>query len=184
MGGTYQDLKAWQVAMDLVIDVYRNTAEFPREERFGLTSQLRRAAVSVASNIAEGKGRFSNRELAQFLAQARGSVFEIETQVVIAFGLGFLSAKAKQELLDRCAEVGRILNGLIKSLRGPLTLPPRNSRSLEPEACWRSAAILRWSLGAPTAELRNRTRRLHQNRGEVPGRDAWPRPILQIRGPA
>lgn len=71
MGGTYQDLKAWQVAMDLVIDVYRNTAEFPREERFGLTSQLRRAAVSVASNIAEGKGRFSDRELAQFLAQAK-----------------------------------------------------------------------------------------------------------------
>ena len=72
MSGTYKDLEAWQCAMALVLDVYRSTARFPREEMFGLTAQLRRAAVSVASNTAEGKGRFSDRELSQFLAIARG----------------------------------------------------------------------------------------------------------------
>jgi four helix bundle protein len=84
MGGTYRDLEAWQCARALVVEIYRSTASFQREEMFGLTSQLRRAAVSVASNIAEGKGRFSDRELSQFLSVSRGSVFEIETQVTIA----------------------------------------------------------------------------------------------------
>jgi four helix bundle protein len=86
---------------------------------FGLTSQLRRAAVSVASNIAEGKGRFSERELGQFLAVARGSVFEIETQIAIASDLGFLPEPQTRELLKRCGEVGRLLNGLIRSVRKP-----------------------------------------------------------------
>src|SRR5271167_3757103 len=105
--------------MALVLEVYRSTAKFPREEMFGLTSQLRRAAVSVASNIAEGKGRFSDRELSQFLAIARGSLFEIETQVAIAMDLGFLGKPLSQELLQRCAAVGRLLNGLIRSVRKP-----------------------------------------------------------------
>ena len=86
---------------------------------FGLSSQMRRAAVSVASNIAEGKGRFSDRELSQFLAVARGSVFEIETQVEIALKLGFLSEGHARQLASRCAEVGRILNGLIRAVRKP-----------------------------------------------------------------
>jgi four helix bundle protein len=111
MSGTYKDLDAWRSAMALVLAVYRNTARFPREEMFGLTSQLRRAAVSVASNIAEGKGRFSDRELSQFLAVARGSVFEIETQVAISLELGFFNGAQSEELLKRCAEVGRLLNG-------------------------------------------------------------------------
>ena len=119
MSGTYQDLEAWQSAMTLVVEIYRNTANFPREEMFGLTSQLRRAAVSVASNIAEGKGRFSDRELSQFLSVARGSVFEIETQLAIALALEFLTAAQAQQLEDRCGEVGRLLNGLIKAVRKP-----------------------------------------------------------------
>ena len=119
MSGTYKDLEAWQCAMALVLDVYHFTAGFPRNEMFGLTSQLRRAAVSVASNIAEGKGRFSDRELSQFLAVARGSVFEIETQVTIALELGFLAKPDSQKLLDRCGMVGRLLNGLIKAVRKP-----------------------------------------------------------------
>jgi four helix bundle protein len=119
MSGTYKDLEAWQCAMALVLEIYRSTAKFPREEMFGLTSQLRRAAVSVASNIAEGKGRFSDRELSQFLAVARGSVFEIETQIAIASGLGLVAKPQSQELLKRCGEVGRLLNGLIRSVRKP-----------------------------------------------------------------
>ena len=119
MSGTYKDLEAWQYAMTLVQEIYRSTAKFPRDEMFGLTSQLRRAAVSVASNIAEGKGRFSDRELSQFLAVARGSVFEIETQIAIAEGLGFLAEPQGRELLKRCGEVGRLLNGLIRSVRKP-----------------------------------------------------------------
>jgi four helix bundle protein len=119
MSGTYKDLEAWQRSMALVLDTYRCTAKFPREEMFGLTSQLRRAAVSIASNIAEGKGRFSDRELGQFLAVARGSVFEIETQVAIAMELDFLPQTQGEGLQSRCAEVGRLLNGLIKAVRKP-----------------------------------------------------------------
>ena len=86
---------------------------------FGLKSQLRRAAVSVASNIAEGKGRFSDRELGQFLSIAPGSIFEIETQIVIALDLEFITSSQAENLLQRCGEVGRLLNGLIKAVRTP-----------------------------------------------------------------
>jgi len=119
MSGTYKDLEGWQCAMALVLEIYRSTAKFPRGEMFGLTSQLRRTAVSVASNIAEGEGRSSDRELSQFLAVARGSVFEIETQIAIASGLGLVAEPQSQELLKRCGEVGRLLNGLIRSVRKP-----------------------------------------------------------------
>lgn len=105
--------------MALVLEVYRCTAKFPREEAFGLTSQIRRASVSVASNIAKGKSRFSDRELSQFLAVARGSVFEVETQIAIALNLGFLAEAQGQELLKRCGEIGRLLNGLIRAVRKP-----------------------------------------------------------------
>ena len=119
MSGTYKDLEVWQAAMKMVFHIYRDTATFPKQEMFGLTSQLRRAAVSVASNIAEGKGRFSDRELSQFLSVARGSVFEIETQVAIALKLGYVTKPQSQGLLNRCAEVGRLLNGFIKAVRKP-----------------------------------------------------------------
>ena len=90
MSGSYREIKVWQKAIELVVDIYSCTRDFPNEEMFGLTSQLRRAAVSIASNIAEGKGRRTDREFLQFLHHARGSVFEVETQLTIASRLAYL----------------------------------------------------------------------------------------------
>ena len=103
--------------MDLVAAIYRETRRFPEDERFGLTSQLRRSAVSIPSNIAEGQGRCSTGEFRQFLGHARGSLVELETQVSIAENLGYLNRQQSKLLLDRAAEIGRILNGLINSLK-------------------------------------------------------------------
>jgi four helix bundle protein len=105
--------------MDLVTATYRSTASFPTEERFGLTSQLRRAAVSIPSNIAEGQGRLSEKEFRQFLGQARGSLMEVETQLQIAQNLGYIEEAQTTELLKICGEVGRILNGLMASICKP-----------------------------------------------------------------
>jgi four helix bundle protein len=116
MGQGYKDLVAWQKAMELVTEVYRATGTFPKEELYGLTSQLRRAAVSVPSNIAEGQGRQSTGEFRQFLGQARGSLLELETQLMIGRSLAFLPPKKAEELLASTAELGRILNGLMQSL--------------------------------------------------------------------
>jgi four helix bundle protein len=116
MRRSYKDLVAWQKAMDLVTATYRSTVGFPKEEQFGLTSQLRRAAVSIPSNIAEGQGRLSEKEFRYFLGQARGSLMEVETQLQIAQNLGYLQAEQTRELLKVCAEVGRILNGLLASI--------------------------------------------------------------------
>jgi four helix bundle protein len=102
--------------MDLVTATYRATARFPKDELFGLTSQLRRAAVSIPSNIAEGQGRLSEKEFRYFLGQARGSLMEVETQLQIAENLGYLETEPKHKLMETCAEVGRILNGLIASV--------------------------------------------------------------------
>lgn len=109
----YQDLMAWQKAMDLVLAVYESTEVLPKSELFGLTSQMRRAALSIPSNIAEGKGRFSNKELVQFLLRARGSLLELETQLLIAFRLRYVPENRFEVLRGQCSEVGRILNGLI-----------------------------------------------------------------------
>ena len=117
MGGTYADLEVWRTAMDLVLRIYQLSKRFPKEEMYGLTSQLRRAAVSVPSNIAEGKGRFSERELPQFLSHARGSLFEIETQLQLAQKLGYITKEESEPLLREAARVGQMLNGLIRSLR-------------------------------------------------------------------
>jgi four helix bundle protein len=117
MSGTYRDLKVWQTAMEMVQEVYRLTQAFPREETYGLTIQLRRAAVSIASNIAEGKGRSSDKELRHFLSNAKGSLFEVETQIMIADRLGYLSQSQSDHLLSQGAEVGRLLNGLMKAFR-------------------------------------------------------------------
>jgi four helix bundle protein len=120
MGRSYKDLVAWQRAMDLVTATYRATTSFPKEEQFGLTSQLRRAAVSIPSNIAEGQGRLSEKEFRHFLGQARGSLMEVETQFQIAQNLGYIEAARTLELLKMCAEVGRIVNGLMASLCQPI----------------------------------------------------------------
>lgn len=111
----HRKLVAWQEAIRLVELVYQETAGFPRQEIFGLTSQLRRSAVSIPSNIAEGAGRNSTRELAQFLGIASGSKAELDTHLEIAVRLGFIRADSKVfELLDR---VGRLLVGLRKSIK-------------------------------------------------------------------
>jgi four helix bundle protein len=108
-------LIAWQKAMDLVVSVYRTTATFPREEKFGLTSQLRSCAVSVPSNIAEGHGRLTLGEWRQFLGQARGSTLEMQTQLILSQRLGFGDSSAIEADLARSEEVGRIINGLLSS---------------------------------------------------------------------
>jgi four helix bundle protein len=113
---SYRDLIAWKKAMALVFDVYRCTQAFPRSETYGLTSQLRRAAVSVPSNIAEGQARLSTGEFKQFLGNAGGSLMEVETQILIALGLGYLERGDSEGLLGIASEVGRILNGLLSSL--------------------------------------------------------------------
>ncbi len=115
---SYRELSAWQKAMDFTAEVYRVTQRFPKEELYGVTSQLRRASVSIPSNIAEGQGQQSTGEFRQFLGHARGSLLETETQILLAERLGYLDHKTTDNLLKQAAEVGRILNGLMSSLRG------------------------------------------------------------------
>ena len=117
MGESYRDLIAWQRAMKLVTAIYGATQAFPRDELYGLTNQLRRAAVSVPSNIAEGQARFSPKEFHRFLSIARGSLVEIETQILIAQNLGYLATAQTRLLLTEASELGRILNGLIASIK-------------------------------------------------------------------
>lgn len=113
MSENYGDLIAWQKARTLALEIYRCTRTFPKDEMYGLTSQMRRAAISVPSNIAEGKGRHSHKELVQFLYRARGSLLELETQLSIAHELGYVDSAKTKHLEELMAEEGRILNGLI-----------------------------------------------------------------------
>ena len=113
---SYQDLIGWQKSMVLVAAIYRLTRSFPREEMYGLTSQIRRAAVSIPSNIAEGQGRLTRGEFRQFIGNARGSVFELESQTMIAKELGYLGEDQARILQTQINEVGKILNGLLNSL--------------------------------------------------------------------
>jgi four helix bundle protein len=112
----YQELIGWKKSMALVSDIYRHTRGFPKDETYGLTGQLRRAAVSIPSNIAEGQGRLTRGEFKQFLGHARGSTFEVETQLLIAQDLGYLDAESTGGLLQQVQEVGRILSGLLAAL--------------------------------------------------------------------
>ena len=102
--------------MDIVVDVYQQTLAWPKDERFGLTSQIRRAATSIPSNIAEGKGRASDREFIKFLNYARGSLYEVQTQVKVARRLNYLTESAARALEKQTAEVGKVLNGLIHAV--------------------------------------------------------------------
>jgi four helix bundle protein len=114
---SYQDLALWKRAMQLVTQVYHLTRHFPREEMHGLTSQMRRAAVSIPTNIAEGWGRGSKKEYIQFLRIARGSLLELETLLTIARNLHYLSQEDMQATLAQVEEISRMLSGLIASLR-------------------------------------------------------------------
>ncbi len=116
MGQSYKDLVVWKKSMGLVMQVYRVSRKFPKEETYGLTSQMRRSAVSVPSNIAEGSGRRSSGEFRQFLIQARGSLLELETQLQIAENLDYLKTQQAEELTAMTGEVGRMLNGLLDYL--------------------------------------------------------------------
>jgi four helix bundle protein len=122
MSHSYKDLIVWQKAKALATEVYRVTECFPKTELYGLTSQSRRAAVSAASNIAEGQGRITRGEFQQFLGHSRGSLLELETQLAIAADLNFLSPQDLKQMEVRTTEVKRLLNGLIESIR-PRTKP-------------------------------------------------------------
>ncbi len=113
----YQDLRAWQKAISLVERIYEITSKLPQEETFGLKSQMRRCAVSIPSNIAEGQGRATRGEFQQFLGHARGSLYELETQIVIAAKLGYVELVERDRLLAESRELGRTLNALITSLK-------------------------------------------------------------------
>jgi four helix bundle protein len=113
----FRDLKVWQRAMVLAEEVYGATRDFPKDELFGLTSQLRRAAVSVPSNIAEGHGRDSDKSFALFLTQARGSLWELQTQIELSRNLHLLDAQRAEHLLSESAEIGRMLHGLLRTVR-------------------------------------------------------------------
>jgi four helix bundle protein len=117
MSGCYKDLKAWRKSLELSLEVYRATQQFPKCELYGPTSQMGRAAVSIPSNIAEGKGRTSDRDFVVFLCHASGSLLELETQALIARNLGYLLAENAGRIEELTAETGKILNGLISSLR-------------------------------------------------------------------
>jgi len=117
MGRSYRDLLVWQKSMKFVQEVYAASATFPREEMYGLTSQVRRAAVSIPSSIAEGHGRRSQREFSQFLRISRGSIMEVETQLQIAASLGFISERHSDQLLKQSEELGKMLDGLSSSIK-------------------------------------------------------------------
>jgi four helix bundle protein len=113
---SYQDLNAWQKAMELVELVYTATRGWPKEEMYGLTNQIRRAVVSVPSNIAEGQGYGPSKDFLRHLRIARGSLLEVETQALIAQRLGYLQADSAERILSSTAEVSRLISGLARSV--------------------------------------------------------------------
>jgi len=117
MGASFKDLIVWQRAVELSKTIYRLTASFPASEQFGLINQLRRASVSIASNIAEGYGESTRGEYVQFLGHARGSNFELQTQLIIAQSLGFCVAREYEQAESLSADVSRLLIALINRLR-------------------------------------------------------------------
>ena len=114
---SFQDLRIWQQAMNLTVEIYRVTGVFPKHETYGLASQMRRAAVSVPSNIAEGKGHRSDPEFVRFLLHVRGSLLELQTQLLIARRLQYLSEEKADELCRSGDGIGRELNALINRFR-------------------------------------------------------------------
>ncbi len=119
--GNFRDLKVWEKSHALVLDVYKATAIFPKEEVYGLTAQIRRAAVSVPSNIAEGSGRGTDRDMVRFLYMSLGSANELEYQLRLGYELEYLASDTYDGLKDRTQEVQRMLASLIERLEGALT---------------------------------------------------------------
>jgi len=112
----FKELKVWQKSIDLTTEIYSITKNFPADEKYGLTSQIRRAAVSVPSNIAEGAGRKSNKEFRHFLSISLGSVFELETQVIVASRLNFISEANFSDIQSRISEIQKMVFSLEKSI--------------------------------------------------------------------
>ncbi|MGE3623129.1 MAG: four helix bundle protein [Bdellovibrionales bacterium] len=121
---SYRDLEVWQKSVDMVARIYEATKLFPREELYTLTSQIRRAAISIPSNIAEGRGKRSTRDFMRYISIACGSLAELETQLVIAGKLGYLPAHQLDPLFDELARIGRMLNGMLAGLEKRLSGSP------------------------------------------------------------
>jgi four helix bundle protein len=118
---SFRDLKVWNLAIDLTTLIYALSADFPKSEIYGLSSQMRRAAVSIASNIAEGSARGTKKDFKQFVMIARGSTCELQTQLLIAGRLGFASEQTVEELIGKANEIASMLSGLSKYLSEPRT---------------------------------------------------------------
>lgn len=114
---TYRDLLIWQKSVNLVIELYQFTAKYPDEEKYGLTSQIRRSAMSIPSNIAEGYGRNSDGEFKRFMDIAMASLFELQTQIEISFRLKYLTKEAYDDLYENSREIERMMSSFIKSLK-------------------------------------------------------------------
>lgn len=113
----HENLNVWKKPVDFVVEVYQTTEHFPREERFGLTSQIRRASVSIAANIAEGAARKSLKEFSHFLSNAQGSASEVETELLISYRLGYLSKSQLAEYQTSLDSIGKMMNGLNRRLK-------------------------------------------------------------------
>jgi four helix bundle protein len=114
----HQKLEAWSNAIELVTDIYKSSEHFPKEERYGLTGQIRRAAVSIPANIAEGAGRHSRKEFSHFLSNSQGSASELETELIIANRLGYLDEATFARLIGQLERIGRLITGLTRHLSG------------------------------------------------------------------
>ncbi len=125
MGRSYRDLEVWQESIELSVAIYALTRTFPMDELYGLTSQLRRAAVSIASNLAEGYGRASRQDFRRFTAMARGSALEVQTQLTIAARLGLAEEKRMRPVAARAEGVGKMLWALMTNLGGEQRIGPR-----------------------------------------------------------
>lgn len=134
MGASFRELVVWQRAVQMGLEIYKLTLSFPSDERFALTNQLRKAAVSVASNIAEGYGRISMGEYIQFLGHARGSVFEVQTQLVFAEGLGYGTKSSLQSADQLAGEVGKMLNAMLVKLQTGSRTTSSNRQNLKPRS--------------------------------------------------
>jgi len=131
---TYQDLRVWQQAMDLTVDVYAATKQLPASEQFGLVAQMRRAAVSVPSNIAEGFGRETAAMFAHFLRTAQGSLKELETQLLLCRRLELLDTASSDAILEKCDGVGKMLGGLMRSVTRKTNYDRRTTNDSSPKA--------------------------------------------------
>jgi four helix bundle protein len=129
MAQDYRDLIVWKKAMELTVCIYSLTQSFPKQEIYGLSSQMCRASVSIASNIAEGRGRLNPAEFRQFLAMAQGSIYELETQLLIANSLGFARAEAIKEAESIANEVSKMLRSFIQKLNAGISKKKLVARS-------------------------------------------------------